>query len=598
MSRIVRWVFLLLLLFGAAVALAEDPAALLEQCEAAEHGKPDEAIELADRALAMLADDDVALRFQVLGCKGWALSSLGQRAEVMRIVYQLEGLAGRLIGPVERVRALRRLSALHHRMGDLERSTELLRTALEQTEIEDLPEQRIDLLVNLGAKRAEARQHDSAISLWLRALELIGDDGDPRQSLPVRYNLGIVFRAAERYDEAIEMLEGLLEPLSEPGMEIRLASLKTILGSIYLDQGLLDEAQQFLSASSQLHEQLDNPAEHTALLNDKARLHIELGNIDQALAFSEQAVAEAERADYHFSIVGALAIRAQALEAAGKYDQALAVERDRAGRVERFLVDQQRSELDELEAELGLALRERELADLRREREAQARRLESQQQREQLLTVVLVGLILLGLAVMIVQRLNNRRLARSSRTDELTSLGNRRQANEWLANAPDSTMLLMVDLDHFKEINDTHGHAFGDRVLAEVGACLAEFAARYGGKVARWGGEEFIVILPGKDAAAACAIGRDLRQTIAEQAIQLRGGGQLKLTASVGVTSIAAAAPDGDVKGWESALLLADELMYQAKHKGRNRTVILWPEGGETYRVADLKSGEVEVVES
>ena len=585
----------LLLMFG--LAVAEGPESLIEQCETIEHGEPERAIALADRALDQLTDEDVGLRFQALGCQAWAYSSLGRRAEAMRLVLQLEGLGNVLTEPAERVRALRRLSALYHRLGDLEQSTELLRRALELTDAQDLPAHRVDLLINLGARRAEARQHESAIALWLQALELVGDEGDPRQSLPIRYNLGLVYRSANRLDEAVEILLPLREPLSAPGMEIRLASLNTVLGSIYLDMGQMDEAQQFLAASRRLHQDLDNPAEYAALLIDTTQLHIALGEVDEALEFSAKAVAEAERADYHFSIVGALSARAAALEAAGMMDEALIVERERAGLVEQFLIDQQRSELDELEAELGVALRDRELAELRIERESQARRLESQQQRQRLLLVVLVGLVFSGLAVMLVQWFNNRRLARWSRTDELTGLGNRRQANEWLADAENSTLLLLVDLDHFKEINDTHGHAFGDRVLVEVGSCLAEFAARHGGRAARWGGEEFLLILPGQNAVQAEAMGGELRKSIAAISVEPRGGGHIGLTASAGMVPVSAAAADGEVRGWESALLLADELMYRAKRAGRNRTVVLWPEKGAAFRVADLKADQVQLSE-
>lgn len=584
-----------LLLVASSVVWAERPELLIEQCETFEHGEPEHAIELANRSLELLEEGDTWLRFQALGCKAWALSALGQRAQATLLTRQLDQLLAGLVQPDQRVRALRRKSALYHRLGDRERSTELLRVALELAEAENLPAQRIDLLTNLGASRAEARQYELAISHLNQALELVGREGEERQGLPIRYNLGLVYRSAGRLEEAAEMLLPLREPLSAPGMEIRLASLNSALGAIHHELGRYDEAHQFFATSRRLHERLDNPAEYAALLIDLTRLKIDTGEIEEALVLSEQAVAEARRADFHFSIAGALDVRADALEAAGKLDQALAVERERARLVEQFLVDQQRSQIDELEAELGVALRERELAGLRIERETQARRLESQQQRQRLLVVVLVGLVLIGFAVTAVQWFNNRRLARWSRTDALTGLDNRRQANEWLAEATDTELLMLVDLDNFKEINDTHGHAFGDRVLSEVGSCLARFADQHGGRVARWGGEEFLVIVPGQDAEHAKAVGRALRETVAAIEIKLRGGPRLALTASIGLLSVGAAASDRDVSGWESALLLADELMYQAKHAGRNRTVVLWPEGEERFRVADLKSGQVVV---
>jgi diguanylate cyclase (GGDEF)-like protein len=102
------------------------------------------------------------------------------------------------------------------------------------------------------------------------------------------------------------------------------------------------------------------------------------------------------------------------------------------------------------------------------------------------------------------------RVEELSRTDELTGLANRRCFDEWLRQclaAPGTVALLMVDVDHFKDYNDSHGHVAGDACLQEIASLLAYLLAGTPARLARYGGEEFAVILPGEDGPGAAAQG-------------------------------------------------------------------------------------------
>jgi diguanylate cyclase (GGDEF)-like protein len=126
--------------------------------------------------------------------------------------------------------------------------------------------------------------------------------------------------------------------------------------------------------------------------------------------------------------------------------------------------------------------------------------------------------------------------------------------------------LAMVDVDHFKSYNDSHGHRAGDRVLRRVGEALAAAVARPGDRVYRYGGEEFIVLLPGTDWQGAEAALERCRQQIENLAIEhrLRPDGLGRVTISAGVADVAEA-------GHEQVIDLADQRLYQAKSAGRNR---------------------------
>jgi diguanylate cyclase (GGDEF)-like protein len=124
--------------------------------------------------------------------------------------------------------------------------------------------------------------------------------------------------------------------------------------------------------------------------------------------------------------------------------------------------------------------------------------------------------------------------------------------------------LLSLDLDHFKNINDKYGHPGGDNVLcAFVQKCLDTTGPH--AVVARVGGEEFMVLLPGTTLDAACAVGECLRSAIANNAFEVGIQPPIKITISIGVSEFGR---DGDTL--DSFLGVADQRLYRAKHEGRN----------------------------
>lgn len=163
---------------------------------------------------------------------------------------------------------------------------------------------------------------------------------------------------------------------------------------------------------------------------------------------------------------------------------------------------------------------------------------------------------------------------RQAVTDELTGLANRRRLQETLTSEVERSRrfeapvaLVMLDVDDFKRVNDTHGHLTGDRVLREVGRLVRE-SSREIDTPARYGGEELAMVLPGTDLVGAYNLAERVRQQIEALVLPLPDGGELRVTASFG----AAIHPDssGDVQG---LLRAADAALYEAKRAGKNRTV-------------------------
>jgi diguanylate cyclase (GGDEF)-like protein len=159
--------------------------------------------------------------------------------------------------------------------------------------------------------------------------------------------------------------------------------------------------------------------------------------------------------------------------------------------------------------------------------------------------------------------------------DGLTGIANRRNFDrtleaEWhrAIRTRQAISLLLVDLDFFKNVNDVHGHPFGDRCLAEVAHALRSAAARSGDLVARYGGEEFAAILPGTTPEAAQTIAERMREAVLELKIPNETGLGPFVSVSIGgctADGIGASSP---------AMLIetADQTLYKAKQRGRNRT--------------------------
>ncbi|MBI5090497.1 MAG: GGDEF domain-containing protein [Actinobacteria bacterium] len=147
-------------------------------------------------------------------------------------------------------------------------------------------------------------------------------------------------------------------------------------------------------------------------------------------------------------------------------------------------------------------------------------------------------------------------LERANVTDDLTGLGNRRQANQMLDELADGDALAIFDLDHFKRVNDLHGHQYGDGVLNEFGQFLAA-QVRDHDTVARYGGEEFIMVLRQAEHSATEIVERLLEQW--------------RTTAPSVTLSVGIAVHRGS---WSDTFSRADRALYEAKRSGRDRAVL------------------------
>jgi len=169
-------------------------------------------------------------------------------------------------------------------------------------------------------------------------------------------------------------------------------------------------------------------------------------------------------------------------------------------------------------------------------------------------------------------------------SDELTGLPSRRALTDALMRLPELYTIAMIDIDHFKKLNDEYGHAAGDQVLRMIGSTLTRTEG--GGRPFRYGGEEFAVLFPGKSAEDALPYLEDLREAIEASSFTLRGrdrpklrpekpvrssGGRRRIAITV---SIGVAEPDEVGVEPDDVIRAADQALYHAKRTGRNRICV------------------------
>ena len=564
-----------------AIGLANDtrlPLTVVERtsaCVEVEDADPARAIALADSVLAESVPAEPLQRAEALGCRGWASASLEKRDDARRDAHAVRALAVTLPATSERVRLTRRAGGILHRSGDRIGAVDLYAAAVADAEAQGLEAERIPLLVNLGVLHSEFEEHERARVNYEQALALMEHLGDFRHEAAVRFNLALNLAGQSRDADALPHLRRALDLMRSSGIGgarhellVRIAFANALLktGDVDGSRRVADEVR----------------AMDPALLDASTRMQLDLFEAD-LLARSGLAQAALDILDRldasaisDFQRWNVSMQRATALEQLGRYKDAADALRGAGKLREAYLRNQNHERLAALDAHLRDREQRSELERLQLvgiERERQMR----DNARLQWIGLTVATLLLaLGAGMLLWQRRMNKRLYLASRTDPLTGLANRRAMADHLrelSRRPDATALLLIDIDHFKRINDERGHDMGDEVLMSFAERLR---TRAGGQVlvARWGGEEFLVVSPHSDAEAACALADKLRHDLARPIESAQG--PLVAEVSIGVANLPLPGAHPGPDAWHASLQLADSALYLAKRSGRNAWVCYW----------------------
>lgn len=495
-------------------------------------GKNDRALELYDRAVAIGREhDDDEMTANALYARGFLQGLQGEYALGMADFREAQALYDKLGKPHHSLTALNGIATLFNRMGDYAQAQRMYSRALRaQTEAGMRREQAVTLH-NLARAYENLQQWDAAQDAFARSALLSRELSYPRGEAYALRGLAAVANARGNPQAALRTLDHALA-LQQTTPDTRLHAL------IQLERGIaLRQLQRLPDSAAALEASLE------VFRRGEARTEL-------ARTLTELAAANAAMAQWQAAY--AYQVEAQAT-------------------AERLLRNQLDQRFTTLKVEFDTIAKEQENALLLLENEAnekalaQERRARSLQATVIALTVVL-ALLLATLALH--QRRSTLRMRRLAMTDELTGVPNRRAVLarlDALLRDPEAGVcaMLIVDIDHFKAINDTHGHAEGDQALKLVASGLRK-AVVEPAYIGRLGGEEFMIVLPGTDEEGACRAAERLRARVMEIDTQrwLANG---PITVSIGVT---VSEPGTDTPS--TMLQRADQALYAAKRAGRN----------------------------
>lgn len=388
--------------------------------------------------------------------------------------------------------------------------------------------QRAAAAYKVGADTAQSEHH------YRRAIALCAQAVDPVFEQVSTYGLADLLREAGRLDEAERLFERAIAGLQDSGYALGQEEARFFRARLWIAQGRHQQAAaelQSLIGSLRQRELWDYLAESLEMLADIA---MRQGDTAQAATRWRDA-----------------------LEARRQH-----VDRDRALHIAALGVE---FDLQLKEQELALLREQSRVADLERQSQRQQTRL-------QVLAVLASVLLALVLGLLLLQARRGRsRFAELSRHDGLTGLANHSWFHESAAAACEAVRqaalpltLVVADIDHFKQVNDRHGHPAGDEVLRRVARLLRETFAAHG-SIGRIGGEEFAIVLPRVDGAEALSLLSAFRRGLAESNPGPEGA---EVTMSFGVAERMAD------ERFERLRLRADEALYEAKHAGRDRVVV------------------------
>ena len=457
-----------------------------------------------------------------------------------------------------------------------------------------------------------------------RALALARDLELPGMIAESLAKIGRIYAELDDLDPAASFYEQAIAA-ADPADLGELADLQADLAGIYLQQGRLEAAREATERAIALAERSGLAAVLAGAYGRQARLLQQTGQPQQALEWIDRAIAVGTPVGGARSLLVRQVARLDVLVALQRWDEAgrvigpLLDEARRTGDllIERTLMDLHGAilmangdpagayaaarEYHRIQEGMATTMTSRRIADLessmqRRQIEADMALLERQGElqrlqveRQQLiglamavaLVCALLAAVTLVLRYRAVRRLHHAlvdtslQLERAARTDPLTGLGNRQaipDAREFqqLASARgEHCGVILVDLDHFKRVNDQHGHLVGDQVLQATASTLRiTLPAQM--QLVRWGGEEFLAFGTFADVDAAVAVAENLRRALRVHPPQRsEPGAPISVSISVGIC-----VADALIGDWEPLIGSADTALYQAKDGGRNRVCV------------------------
>ncbi len=561
--------------------VAQDRASQVTRCLQLRRDAPPVAASLAE---SLLREPDLSVEdeVKVLSCLGIAAGLTGDRTRAVDAGEQMERrvVEHPSLPPEFRARAFSQAGSIFHGAGQIHRAEAAYLKAQDlaaELKADEAALFQATTLTNIGLIHADYLDSpDVADGYYRKALAAAGsvDLEDPL----ILHNHALNLVRLGRIDEALAVIDRGEAVARQKQAQSVVDRLRAERAGVWITQGRLAQARPVLEAAVKSQQaSADTPglAGSLAKLSTLQRLS---GDRIGALATARRAWASVDGMPQPQKQREVLRAWMAAHAALGQADDAMAVGA-RLHALEMQTLKEQRLELlADLQARSESAAAQRELETMRHQAQIRVLNDEKSTLLRRAGVTLLVLLVLAGVGFGLLQRRKNRQLRKVSATDPLTGLRNRRAATEALKMmsgqrpaAGTRHVLFLIDIDHFKKVNDGFGHHAGDQVLIALARRMRDIG-RVDDVIARWGGEEFLMACADLTEAQACTVASRLHETLCE-VHELAPRQRWPLTVSLGFAPFPFF--DNVAGGWDYALRMADRALYAAKDR-RNAWAGLW----------------------
>lgn len=545
---------------------------------------PVEAIEVATRILGRPALPP-AQEIITLTCLGSAAATAGPPERAAAAVARIEILlAEHSFDPAFRLRAFSQAGGILQRIGHLHAAIDLYARAYRAAEDDETRVAQIVALNNIASIHgADLGDPDGAERYFLQA-QALADAETGYDGSVLDYNHAENLIRLGRNDEALPLLERASAMAQLTGRD--LVALRARAWRAALADSTPEVRIDRLQAIARDQAALPDAGGEAATRSLLAEQHLRTGDAAAALPEARRALELSDTPGEAYEHRRALRNLIAALSDHGDLREALETSARLVALIEREdrMRDMQR--LAELQARLEDAEQAQALDVLRVQQDRQALILAETRLFRNWALALLCLLAAGTIAFALYQRRIQRRLRELGATDAMTGLLNRGAVTARLRTMPGlpsdpagsrRNVVFLLDADHFKRLNDLHGHMAGDTLLVALASRLRD-ACRPGDIVARWGGEEFLIACCDVDQTQAWQIAERLRSAIASTPVEIGDGVAVPLSVSIGLAPWPffgdARRQDPDL--WQDAVMLADRALYASKRGGRDAWTALW----------------------
>jgi len=488
------------------------------------HLSPDNAFSWADRGIELARKTkDTAGLMKCLTAKAIAYSHRGDYNEALDIYMGVLQVAKSENQSDYRAKTLNNIGIVYMRTGYYAKAVESFQEAYG---INEKAGDKLLLsanLANIGDVHLAQNDFDQAAVYYRRSLGIRKELGDSLGIAHALCGLAGAYRGKNQSDKAIEMYKEALVYYNKEGIIGGKATILNNIGTIRKEQDDYESAYQVYLECLKIFENLNEKPGIASTHVNLASLDVKTGDYDRAIAHAEKGLELAQSMDLRRFMKSAYHVLSLAYEAKGETDKAFGYFKEFKLVSDVVLNLDKSRQIERIEAKFILEKKEREAEIYRR----------------------------------------------ASITDSMTNLFNRKGIMEVINTiiaAKEKFSIIIGDIDFFKKFNDTFGHECGDFVLCKTADIMRESVGD-DGHVARWGGEEFLILLPGESSDHALDIAEKIRARI-ESEEHRYGSANLSITMSFGISRFF------DGMDIDECIRFADAALYSAKENGRNRVMM------------------------